>query len=323
MNTSYRIKMAVGAALVIAGAAIFGLFAQREDAATGAGIDRPAPSVLSAALAQPISGGESIDQLSGGALSRSESQASPVDSLDRTKSVRDLDAELMGKASAGDTKAMYALGLISDRCAPFWSSFGDRVHPRHELKNVPVGSPERAAREVALKHMTAYCNKPYAPGELMERDRRFSEQLKEAAKRGDLAAKAATVFEGQSEAELVSTYLEADDPWIAERALFAFTESKGPLGRQIDAAVFPAGMRLASRDEISLIKGAAARWQACTLGRACGPNQYDELAPCLYSGNCGLGLSVQAHIQQRQLSGYQFELMQKYLAALRAKLNGG
>lgn len=58
-------------------------------------------------------------------------------------------------------------------------------------------------------------------------------------------------------------------------------------------------------------------------GAPCGANQFAELNQCLLLGNCGLGLGVQGYIQQRELSGWEFELMQRYLAALRARLDGG
>lgn len=135
---------------------------------------------------------------------------------------------------------------------------------------------------------------------------------------------AATGFEGKDEVEIVSTMLESDDPWVVEAALHAFVGNTGQIARQLDEEVFPFELRaMPNQLEMGKIKEMAARWRACESGAACGPNQYHELYLCLQWGNCGLGLGVQAYIRDRELSKYQFELMQRYLAALDARFKGG
>ncbi|HEX5754803.1 MAG TPA: hypothetical protein VFY12_00425, partial [Arenimonas sp.] len=259
-----------------------------------------------------------------GSESPEQSNLSPIALLSSASSTRNLDAELMRLANSGDAEAMAAVINLSARCAQFWSSRGDRYHPKHELAKLPAASSERATRESALQSLTQYCDRPYAPGEVAERVGQFSGRLEELASKGDLVAMAATGFKGQGEVEVLSAMLEADKPWVVEQAMHAFASGKGQLSRQLDEEVFPFSLRaMPNQLELGKIKSMAARWRACELGAACGPNQFEELNQCVLWGNCGLGLGVQAYIRNRELSGYQFELMQRYLAALDAKFKGG
>jgi hypothetical protein len=246
--------------------------------------------------------------------------AAVMSRLERASSAQELEAQLVADAQAGDPAAMAELAALTARCGSFWPS-QDRSHPRHELSAIPVGSIERRVREHALSSMQAFCDRPYSPGEAVARYQELRAALDEAAEGGDTVARAYRMFEGEDEAALLGVLREADDPWVRQQAMLALASSKGPLARRLDADVFPSHLRAAAPQRLEEIKGHAARWHACSMGAPCGPNQNQELSQCLYLGNCGMGLGVQAYIQQRELTGFEFELMQRYLAALRAQLD--
>jgi len=254
---------------------------------------------------------------------RNDKKRSPMAILDGGSPARDSYPELLRLANAGDIEAMAALQWLSIHCSPYRSRFGPRDHPRQSLVNLPLESPERVVREQALQLSSAYCDGTFAPGELKETSGRFLERLESAAREGDPAARAYRFFEGEDEAATLDAYLETENPWIAESALMAFATHKGPLAREIDAAVFPSLMRSVSPQEVDTIKMQAARWRGCQLGRPCGANQIYELNRCVAEGECTPGRSIYLIIQQRELSGRQFELMQRYLAALDAEFKRG
>jgi hypothetical protein len=247
--------------------------------------------------------------------------SSTMDRLDRVWHTSQLDFDLLLlRAQGGDTQAMAAVIALAGRCGPFWPIRGDRYHARHAVEQAAVGTAERAARETAVELLASYCDVPYPQGELSEgRIPKFSSALRERAEQGDLLARAHHTFEEESEADVLAVLSASHEPWLIERALQAFAEGRGEVARQLDREIFPPELSL-QRSEVERIKWMAARWRACELGAACGPNQYHELSQCLYLGNCGLGMDVRTYIQQRELSGWQFELMQKYLAALDARL---
>jgi hypothetical protein len=251
------------------------------------------------------------------------SAASVMSRLERASSAQQLEAQLVADAHAGDTSAMVELAELTARCRSFWPSQGPRYHPRNELEGIPVGSVERHSRENALGLLQAFCDRPYSPDEATSRYHDLLVGLDQAAEQGDTFARASRLFEGEGEAALLDVLREADDPWVSQQAMLALAASKGPLARQLDAEVFPSYLRAVAPQRLAEIKAHAARWHACSRGAPCGANQNHELAQCLYLGNCGMGLGVQAYIQQRELSGFEFELMQRYLAALRAQLDPG
>lgn len=249
------------------------------------------------------------------------SDASPIYMLDLVASTRQLDADLMLRANAGDIEAMDALLILSIRCNPFWPSLDDQDHPRHELTkaNLDPGSSEYLERARALAKMTAYCDRPYAPGELRERNKRFKEQLAAAAKNGDVVAQAALFFEGQTEDEIVRAFAQTDRAWVAENALSAFAIKNGPLAREIEREVFPETL-LYDRQQINLIKISASQWLGCQRGRPCGPDQFQQLSNCYFAVDTCVSMSVTNHLRNQQLSDYQFMLMQRYLAAVESRL---
>ncbi len=218
---------------------------------------------------------------------------------------------------------MAAIVELTSRCRQFSPMHGDEFHPRHEVAKLPAGSAERARKEQALAILVAFCDRQYGPGEATQLVKEFSTRLDEAAAKGDLTARADKFFSGENEASVLNALQEPQDPWLTERAMNALFIANGPVAKQLDSEVFPSFMLSVSPAEAMHIKSMAARWRGCELGAACGPNHHHDLDQCLHLGNCGLGLGRQAYIQQRELSAYQFELMQKYLAAFDAQIKRG
>ena len=250
--------------------------------------------------------------------------ASPFAHLGVAYSARQLEHELIERAHAGDTAAIAVMLELMARCAVFYPAPGETYHPRQELEHLPAESSERRTREYALRLQETFCDRPYAPGETAAMRAEFRARLKEGVASGDVVARADNLFKGEGEDSIRDAFHGTDEPWIAERALLAFSVSKGPEAHRIDQEVFPSDLLLSTAvQQRLLIKQMAARWHACTMGGACGPNQSYELNQCIYVGNCGIGLSVQAFIQQRELSGRQFELMQRYLAAIKELRGSG
>lgn len=229
-----------------------------------------------------------------------------------------LDSELLAQAWGGDTGAMAAFAELAVRCSGF--DPGQNEYAPRLAEKAPPGSTERAAREAAARLLIDYCGKSYQsfPRDGSGPVADVLNMLRHAAERGDLVARAKLSFHGESEAEILGALSATDDPWVVERALAKVARLDGPIAQQVHREVF--ADYTVGKDDASRIKFMAARWRACELGAACGPNQYHELSQCLYLGNCGLGMDVRTYIQQRELSGWQFELMQKYLAALDARL---
>lgn len=313
-----RLSLLLTAAVILALAALYSatLYSNNE----GEISTQPLPESPSATAARSSATVQAVEKRSAVSMGK---PLSAMNLLDGGSPARALFPELLRLANAGDTEAMVALQWLSIHCSPYRSRFGPRDHPRQSLVNLPAGSPERVVREQALQMASSFCDGPFAPGELVEASRLFSERLQGAARVGDPVARAAAYFEGESEAAKVSAYLETANPWVAESALMAFATSDGPLAREIDSEVFPSTMRSASPQEVTRIKLEAARWRGCQLGRSCGANQINELNRCVVEGECALGQSVQMIIQQRELSGRQFDLMQRYLTALDAKIGRG
>lgn len=229
-------------------------------AATREGEDSALPgSAPKASLLPPAKAGE--NSAAGQLMSR----------LEHASSAQELEAALVADAAAGDTFAMAALAELTARCRSFWPSQGDRFHPRREVEQSPAGSRERLAREAALNLLQSFCDRPYAAGEATSRFQELSAGLDDAAKRGDLVARAYKLFEGESESAVVGALQATDDPWVAEQALIALAASNGPLARQLDAEVFPSHLRDTARHRLEEIKVHAARWNACAMGPHAGP----------------------------------------------------
>jgi len=243
-----------------------------------------------------------------------------LDSASNASAVFD---ELVLRARTGDTEAMSAANALISRCRDLWLSPNDPKHPRLRLEEAAKSEPTAAmsSRWLALKSEEAFCDRPIAMDEAGTLIAEFTSGIFEARSRGELVGIAAAGFAGQDESVIVEGMMWEEAPWIVESAMFAFAHSSGPLALDLEREVFrPSGI---SADEMRRIKEAAARWRACELGAACGPNQHVELMQCIYFGNCSLGLSVQAGIRLRELSAHQFDLMQRYLAALDARLRRG
>ncbi|MBB5014504.1 hypothetical protein [Rehaibacterium terrae] len=307
----------VVAALAIASAALYAWISRVDDARGWVDAQLRHP-LYSDAVQAP---GGSISSLSESASAEQLRQqgmvmVSSVAWLDRVASLEGLDEELLTRAWAGDTKAMAAFAELGFRCAEFDPTRRD--YAARLVEKSPVGSPERVARERAARLMIAYCGTAYRWFSPDGPKDEILKMLREAADRGDLVARADGYFMGEDEAQLLDVLAASDDPWVVERALGRLVMQRdGPVGQQAESGVFAQNM---PRDEVNRIKLAAARWRACELGAPCGPNQAYELLSCLQHGNCSLDMDVRTNIRQRELSGRQFELMQKYLAALDARL---
>jgi hypothetical protein len=252
-----------------------------------------------------------------------ESGLSAIDQLDRVSNTQNLYADLLARANRGDTSAMHALTILATRCSSFTSRYGARVHPRNELTRTSMDEAGRGVREQALQMMTQYCAGGFAPGELSDLAKELDLRLSVAAKDGDLSARAARFFDGEPEVAVLDVIRGAKDPWIVEAALYRLSADNGPLVRDVSNRVFPSDMLLTRGEEVAFIREMAASWRGCQLGRPCGANQFDALQMCAIEGNCNMGRDVRAIIQQRELSGRQFELMQRYLAALDAEVRRG
>lgn len=268
------------------------------------------------ALVPSGSSNRSADMSAGQSRPMGRTELSSVDQLDRITSAEGLDTELLARAWAGDTTAMAALGELAFRCGQFDPARRDYA-PRL-VEKAPAGTPERAARETAARLLMEYCGTSYrsfaAGGPVDE----ILKMLRESAERGDLIAKADGYFFREDETQLLDILSTSDDIWVIERALGRLvTQRAGQIGQVIDREVFANPENKIENDRVKI---SAARWRACELGAPCGPNQPYELLTCLQHGRCSLGMDVRSHIQQRELSGFQFELMQKYLAALDARL---
>ncbi len=319
MSSGRRFAVAVVAALMLA---LAGLLAWRfgQGAATGSAPD--VPGQFASEARDAATAGAGAAELAGqrhAAGSGDTLPGSPMDWVERAARMSDIEAKLLRQARQGDTQAIAAVLTLDMLCRPFYPMRGDRDHPRHKVRLASEGAAERSAREAALRAMMSYCDRP--PSISLEEARALSDQLRVAAMSGDVAAKAYDTETLESEEELLTLLREADEPWMIWRALESLGGREGRLIRQVEREVFSPEIRLLIQpSDIGRIKAMAARWRACELGAPCGPNQHYELTQCLYLGNCGLGMDVRTYIRERELSGWQFELMQKYLAALDARL---
>jgi hypothetical protein len=244
--------------------------------------------------------------------------ASPVTMLDSVTSASVVHDELLRRANAGETSAMVALMKLVDRCSPFWSEH-DKVHPRHELDNASIDPRQQGSRVIALELMKNYCDRPYAPGEAASLRQSMRERLASNAEKGDLVARASRLFEGATQVDLLDAYASAEEPWVSDVALNILLSTQNSFARDLAVDVFGRHPSMPQLQRGAII-AAAARWHACDMGTPCGANQNWELGSCLYQGNCGIGMDVRTFIRQRELSGYEFDLMQRYLAVLNERL---
>ena len=315
-HMAFRLKVLIGLVIALATAGAVYLFVFTPDAME----DKPDPIAM---------GVDQVDAVDDTVRVRVEpgvrvhALLTPMAMLNAASKMSEVEGELLLRARAGDTAAMAAVVELTSLCRQFSPMHGDEFHPRHEVAKLPAGSPERARKEKALAALVAFCDRPYGPGEASQLVKEFLTRLDEAAMQGDLTARAYNLFPEENEASVLNALQESKDPWLAERAMNAFFIKNGPLAKKLDSEVFPSFMQAVSPAETMHIKSMAARWRGCELGANCGPNHHDELGQCLHLGNCGLGLSRQVYIQQRELSDHQFELMQKYLAAFDAQIKRG
>lgn len=274
---------------------------QELDAGSDTGRRSPPPQSLAASAAAPTS------SLSAMAL------------VEQGVSARIAEQDLLARGEQGDALALAALLELHDKCASFYNEDVQKRPARH-VENLPLGTPELAARSFALDTLQSYCDRPYGPGEYSALSQGIRAKLQEAALRGDIAASAALGFKDEREAsKLMELLRNAPDPWVAERAMQALVSIDGEFRRDLQAEVF--GNRLSDMTRRADIASYAARWYGCEMGAPCGANQAYELNECLYAGNCGIGLDVRGFIRQRVLSGQEYELMQRYLEALRRRLH--
>lgn len=253
-------------------------------------------------------------------LSGDLSEADPFSLVHAGHSARIAEAELMRRAESGDTQALVALLELRDKCTPFYPADPGR-HPSSTLGNMMVSDATKAQREFALKTLEAFCDRPYLAGEAREISANLYQRILDAANAGDIVARAQLMFDGETEDAIVGALTSTDDPWVIERALVVLSAPDTRFSRDLREEVF--SNRVLDPQRAHRIQELAAQWYACDRGAPCGPNQTAQLNECLYRSNCGLGLGVRSFIQQRELSGFENELLQQYLAALRARLQRG
>lgn len=272
---------------------------------------------------QSVAKPEDLPRSSPSELSLPVVMLDPISWVDRVPSMGRLYRLLLPEARSGNPKAIAAVFELMDRCAGFYPE-EERRHPKHELerRDVLPGSQDWQQRSAALELHMSYCDYPFAPGEARSLRKELANALTDAASRGDPTAQAAQFrFGDGSEEAALSAYEKADSPFVRSRALLAFVSLNGPAAQAISESVF--NRQMLDPAVVRRIEAQAARWESCAQGSPCGPNQRHELNECLYQGNCGLGLGVQAFIQQRELSAREFALMQQYLTELRAALSRG
>ncbi|MCB1560473.1 MAG: hypothetical protein KDI75_05195 [Xanthomonadales bacterium] len=246
-------------------------------------------------------------------------QQDPVDALDRVPRVSLIYADLERLAASGDVSAMVALGRVNRACLSLWNRSGEKSlnGVNSYIKDLPADSPLAAQKAAAIERWSAYCDVP-----LTRNSADLRAQLDKAARSGDLSAKAAMGFHGESDDVLLSVLGDTDKPWVAEAVLNALADGRrnSPLSRELEAEVFP-DRTLLNRKRIDLIKQYAAVWERCQRGAYCGANQNEALQMCVYGGVCD---SVQdlTNVFDRDLSGREFQLMQDYLEALHRSSGG-
>jgi hypothetical protein len=227
-----------------------------------------------------------------------------------------LRRELAALAEAGDTAAMVAILEIDLACVPFSPSTAHSALP-YILAAAGLPEVEHQRRSFALGLLQRKCDLSYADGEVVEERHRWSTELEAKAQEGDVVARAFRRFEGESEQSILDAYASSTDPWVAQRALMAISDlPPGDRLNGIDRALFRNLRVLGNEAMVREVQRQAARWRACDLGAPCGSDQIPELYACINQGNCGLGLDVRTYIRQRSLSGFQLELMQRYLTEL-------
>ncbi len=238
--------------------------------------------------------------------------------IDGRENARAVEDELLLRLDSGETAALVALRALHLRCRPFYEERPEN-RPMMAVERSEAGTAERAARQFAHDTLLRFCDRPYAPGEGMDLYQDITEALDQAFKDGDPVARAERFFEGEGERELLSLLEDTNDTWMVERALAALAQVDGPFARQVDMEVFSG--RGLTRVEIASIRSSAARWYACELGAPCGGNHPELLTRCLYEADCAIGLDMRRYMRERVLTGQQYELMQRYLEALKRRLN--
>lgn len=238
--------------------------------------------------------------------------------LNTSLSARALHDELMKRIDGGDLEAFAALDELQSRCGAFSSSQG-RQYAEQDVA-ISKSDNEFEDRRVALNELTAFCDRPYAPGEIKAEMKFIEDAMRAAAAKGDEVAKIwLAVHMGETvDGALLLRHVSSRDPWVAEMALLGFSNANDPRSRAVREQVFSDWRGSSAAAEIETIVQAAARWRACDLGRPCGPGGYYQHYQCLYGGGyCEPGLGVKDYIR-RQLSGRQYEAMLRYIESLDA-----
>lgn len=238
--------------------------------------------------------------------------------LNSSRSARSLHDELRRRADDGDLAAFAALDELQSRCGAFSSSQG-RQYAEQDVA-ISKSDNEFEDRRVALNELTAFCDRPYAPGEIKAEMKFIEDAMRAAAAKGDEVAKIwLAVHMGETvDGALLLRHVSSRDPWVAEMALLGFSNANDPRSRAVREQVFSDWRGSSAAAEIETIVQAAARWRACDLGRPCGPGGYYQHYQCLYGGGyCEPGLGVKDYIR-RQLSGRQYEAMLRYIESLDA-----
>jgi hypothetical protein len=238
--------------------------------------------------------------------------------LNAARSARAFHDELRKHIDDGDIAALAALDELQSRCGSISGAQG-RQYAEQDVA-ISKSDDEFEARRVALNVLTAFCDRPYVPGELKSEMKLVEEAMRAAAAKGDEAAMIwLAVHMGEAvSSELMLRHVSSGDPWIAEMALIGLSNTNDSRVKAVRERVFSDWRGSNAASEVETIVLAAAKWRACDLGLPCGSGGYYQHYQCLYGGGyCEPGLGVKDYIR-RQLSGRQYEAMLRYIASLDA-----
>lgn len=294
---------------------------QRSDGQWGSHRSSTDKAALAPVAEENLSGSGGANDV---ADTRRDSQTSTVERfpamamLNTSRSARAFHDELRKHIDDGDIAALAALDELQSRCGSISSAQG-RQYAEHDV-SISKSDDEFEARRVALNALTAFCDRPYAPGELKAEMKLVEEAMRAAAAKGDETAMIwLAVHMGEAaNSELMLRHLTSRDPWVAEMALLGLSGANDSRVKAVRERVFSDWRGSSASSEIETIVLAAAKWRACDLGLPCGPGGYYQHYQCLYGGGyCEPSLGVKDYIR-RQLSGRQYEAMLRYVESLDA-----
>jgi hypothetical protein len=231
-----------------------------------------------------------------------------------------LDA-LLPMMDAGDTRAMYAVRRVIQRCAGFNNK------PEGLVPTALAGTEVYAQQQTVIARLTHYCNDARAlvPGS-MDIDDRARAGLRAAARRGDPTGLAENMSWLLSNAKkhqvpreeqidlLLRIARDAENaPELTNAALRALV--------QVDPDYALDTIGVHDKMRAGFIRAYAAEMLACERGAPCGPGEWfyaDKL--CLYQQNCAPHLGVADVVRERALSGGDYDAMLRYIAFLREQM---